>query len=253
MRRKEDVGENDECEPVHWKTYGRGAAAERSGRQAKGVLMKKTILLNGSPRKNWNTHKLLLEAERGAREAGSETKLIHLFDLHYTDCRACFACKVKGNKTNGMCAVRDDLRPVLEEIHEANAVIIGSPVYYGDLTGEAAAVIHRMLFATTHYENDNSLDTLLPIKKKCGLIFSGNASVQYMRQGGAAAFQNAASMIQMIFGSCELLYAGDTYQFADYSRYYAGMFSEPHKAMVREKQFPIDLQNAYELGRRVAQ
>lgn len=211
----------------------------------------KAILLNGSPRKNWNTHKLLLEAERGAKEMGSETKLIHLFDLNYTDCRSCFACKLKGNKTNGICAIRDDLRPVLEEIHEANALIIGSPVYYGDMTAETAAVIHRMLFAATHYENDNSMDELLPVKKKCGIIFSGNAGTDYMRQGGAWAFQNAASMIQMIFGSCELLYAGDTYQFSDYGKYYAGMFSEAHKAKVRDKQFPLDLKNAYELGKRV--
>ena len=41
----------------------------------------KVILLNGSPRKNWNTHRLLLEAERGAKEMGAETELIHLFEL----------------------------------------------------------------------------------------------------------------------------------------------------------------------------
>lgn len=211
----------------------------------------KAILLNGSPRKNWNTHKLLLEAEGGAKEMGAETELIHLFDLKYTDCKACFACKLRGNKTNGICAIRDDLRPVLEKVHEANAVIIGSPIYYGNLTGEAASVIHRMLFPTTHYENDNSLDELLPIKKKCGLIFSGNADSYYISQGSGQTFESTASIISMIFGSCDLLYAGDTYQFTDYSRYYAGMFSEPHKAEVREKQFPIDLKNAYELGKKV--
>ena len=211
----------------------------------------KVILLNGSPRKNWNTHRLLLEAERGAKEMGAETELIHLFELKFTDCKACFACKRRGNKTNGICAIRDDLRPVLEKIHEANAVIIGTPIYYGNMTGETASVIHRMLFPTTHYENDNSLDELLPIKKKCGLIFSGNADPGYIHQGGGQTFEVTASMIVMIFGSCELLYAGDTYQFSDYSKYYAGMFSEPHKAEVREIQFPKDLQNAYELGKRV--
>lgn len=211
----------------------------------------KVILLNGSPRKNWNTHRLLLEAERGAKEIGAETELIHLFDLKYTDCKACFACKRRGNKTNGICAIRDDLRPVLEKIHEANAVIIGTPIYYGNMTGETTSVIHRMLFPTTHYENDNSLDELLPIKKKCGLIFSGNADPGYIHHSGGQTFEVTASMIGMIFGSCELLYAGDTYQFSDYSKYYAGMFSEPHKAEVREKQFPKDLQNAYELGKRV--
>lgn len=89
----------------------------------------KVILLNGSPRKNWNTHKLLMEAERGAKEMGAETEMIHLYDLNYTDCKSCFACKLRGNKTNGVCAVRDDLRPVLEKLHEANAVIISTPIY----------------------------------------------------------------------------------------------------------------------------
>jgi multimeric flavodoxin WrbA len=213
----------------------------------------KAIFLNGSPRKNWNTHKMLLEVERGAKEVGAETELIHLFDLSFTDCKSCFACKLRGNKTNGICAIRDELRPVLEKIHEANAVVIGTPIYYGDLTGEAASVIHRMLFPTMHYEDDNTHDELLPIKKKCGLIVTGNATTMHIKMGGGAAFKNTAKMISMIFGSCETLYACDTYQFTDYRRYYAGMFNEAHKAEVRDKQFPFDLQNAYELGKRLCQ
>ena len=213
----------------------------------------KAVFLNGSPRKNWNTHKMLLEAERGAKEAGAETELIHLFDLHFTDCKSCFACKLRGNKTNGICAIRDDLRPVLEKIHEANVIVIGTPIYYGDLTGEAASVIHRMLFPTMHYEEDNTHDELLPIKKKCGLIVTGNATSMYLKMGGGAAFKNAARMIGMMFGSCETLYACDTYQFSDYSKYYAGMWDEKHKAEHRDKQFPIDLKNAYELGKKLCQ
>lgn len=196
---------------------------------------------------------MLLEVERGAKEVGAETELIHLFDLSFTDCKSCFACKLRGNKTNGICAIRDELRPVLEKIHEANAVVIGTPIYYGDLTGEAASVIHRMLFPTMHYEDDNTHDELLPIKKKCGLIVTGNATTMHIKMGGGAAFKNTAKMISMIFGSCETLYACDTYQFTDYRRYYAGMFNEAHKAEVRDKQFPFDLQNAYELGKRLCQ
>ena len=184
---------------------------------------------------------------------GAETELVHLFDLKYTDCKSCFACKVRGNKTNGICAIRDDLRSVLEKIHEANVVVIGTPIYYGDLTGEAASVIHRMLFPTMHYENDGTHDILLPIKKKCGLIVTGNVTEDGIRQGYGTAFENAAQMIGMMFGSCETLYSCDTYQFTDYSKYYAGMFDEAHKAVHREEQFPIDLQNAYELGKRLCQ
>lgn len=213
----------------------------------------KAVFINGSPRKNWNTHRLLAEAERGAMEMGAETELIHLFDLKYTDCRSCFACKLRGNKTNGVCVIPDDLQPVLEKIHEANAVIIGTPVYYGNLTGETMAAINRMLFPTMHYENDGAHDELLPIRKKCGLIVTMNATADSIKQGYGAVFENTANMIGMLFGSCETLYSCDTYQFSDYSKYYAGMFSEPHKAAHREKQFPIDLRNAYELGKRVCQ
>lgn len=213
----------------------------------------KVVLLNGSPRKNWNTHQLLKEVERGAQEAGAQTELIHLFDLDYTDCRACFACKLRGNKTNGICAVRDDLRPVLEEIHEANAVIIGTPIYYGNLTGEAASVIHRMLFPTMHYEDDNTHDVLLPIKKKCGLIVTSNAGAELIGSGYGAIFESTAQMIGRFFGSCETLYACDTCQFSDYSKYYAGMFDEAEKVEHWERQFPVDLHNAFELGRRLCQ
>ena len=211
----------------------------------------KMILLNGSPRKNWNTHKLLLEAERGAKEMGAETELIHLFDLKYSDCRSCFACKVRGNKTNGVCSVRDDLRPVLEKLHEANAVVIGTPIYYGNLTGETVSLINRMMFPTMHYENDGAHDLLLPIKKKCGLIVTGNITEEGVRQGGGRAFEYAARMLSMCFGECETMYSCDTYQFSDYAKYYAGMWDEVHKRQHRDVQFPIDMKNAYELGKRL--
>lgn len=174
-----------------------------------------------------------------------------MFDLNYTDCKACFACKVRGNKTNGVCAIRDELRPVLEKIHEANAVVIGSPVYFNNLTGETHSLINRMLFPPVHYEDDGSLDKLLPIKKKCGLIVTMNVPEKLIGMGYTAVFENISYKIGEFFGFCETLYSCDTYQFNDYSKYYAGTFSEPHKAAHREKQFPIDLQNAYELGKRL--
>lgn len=48
----------------------------------------KTIVLNGSPGKNWNTASLLKEAAKGAESAGIETEYIDLYDLSYTGCRS---------------------------------------------------------------------------------------------------------------------------------------------------------------------
>lgn len=211
----------------------------------------RAILLNGGPRKGWNTHKLLMEAERGLKEKGVETDIIHLFDLQYTDCKSCFACKLRGNKTNGVCAIHDELRPVLEKIHEAEVVIIGTPIYYGNMTGEVMQVINRMLFPVMHYENDGSRDELLPVKKKCGLIVTANATEEFINSGYNLIFENTARTIGGIFGSCETLYSCNTYQFTDYSKYYAGMFDEKQKAEHHKKQFPVDMQKAYEMGKRL--
>ncbi|MBR0204570.1 MAG: flavodoxin family protein, partial [Synergistaceae bacterium] len=57
--------------------------------------------------------------------------------------------------------------------------------------------------------------------------------------------------MQIVLGYCENLCAYDTYQFTNYDRYEANVFSESEKAQQREKIFPEDLKKAYELGARL--
>lgn len=168
---------------------------------------------------------------------------------------------MRGNKTEGICAVRDDLRPVLEKTAEADCIIIGSPVYFANLTGQALSFINRLLFPTMHYEADpqtGKQKKLLGHEVKCGLIATMNAPEEYMQSDSGNPFggnplEVAAGCIGMVLGSCETLYSCDTYQFTDYSKYYAGMWDEKKKAEHRDKQFPIDLNNAYQLGKRLCE
>ena len=51
------------------------------------------VAINGSPRKGWNTAGILQAALEQAQAQGAATALHHLYDLHYTGCRSCFACK----------------------------------------------------------------------------------------------------------------------------------------------------------------
>ena len=76
----------------------------------------KAFFVNGSPRKNWNTDQALQKAAEGAKEKGFEVETIRLYDYAFKGCVSCFACKIKNSKTNGLCAFRDDLRPVLEKL-----------------------------------------------------------------------------------------------------------------------------------------
>ena len=77
------------------------------------------MFFNASPRKGWNTHKMLEAAKAGAEGAGAATELVSLYDIKFPGCKSCFACKLKNAKTNGVCAIRDDLRPILERARQA--------------------------------------------------------------------------------------------------------------------------------------
>ena len=68
----------------------------------------KIYAINGSPRKNKNTATLLQKALDGVKESAKdkeiETEIINLYDLNYTGCKSCFACKRLGGKSYGKCA-----------------------------------------------------------------------------------------------------------------------------------------------------
>jgi len=112
----------------------------------------KALFVNGSPRKNWNTHKMLESAMKGASDSGAECEMIHLYDYKFKGCVSCFACKVKNNKAHGLCVYRDDLRPVLEKALESDVIAAGSPVYFSYPTGMFRSFIERLLFPVMRYE-----------------------------------------------------------------------------------------------------
>ncbi len=112
----------------------------------------KTIILNGSPRKNWNTAQILQSAQKGAASAGAETEYIDLYDLTYTGCRSCMACKRKGAE-RCHCFWKDDLSPVIDRIFAADALFVGSPIYLGDITSQVHALIERLHFCALSYDD----------------------------------------------------------------------------------------------------
>ncbi len=138
----------------------------------------KTIILNGSPRKNWNTAMLLKEAEKGAREAGSETEYIDLYDLQFTGCRSCMACKRK-EAERCKCFWKDDLSPVIDRIFQADSLIIGSPIYLGDITSQVHALIERLHFCALSYDDYSNY---FKGKVNVGIILTMNAPKAYFEQ-----------------------------------------------------------------------
>lgn len=101
--------------------------------------MKKIVALMGSPRKNGNTATIIDEILKGARDAGAEASLFHLIDMNIKPCVACYYCR----KNEG-CSIKDDMQAVYEAIKNADAVIMGSPVYMFQVTGQMKMLMDRL-------------------------------------------------------------------------------------------------------------
>jgi multimeric flavodoxin WrbA len=213
------------------------------------------VAVNGSPRKGWNTEKLLQKALEGAKEMGAETQLLQLYDNEFKGCISCFACKVKGSRTNGLCAYRDALRPVLEKCLKADAIVIGSPVYFDYPTAQTRAFIERFLFPLdTYMVKDGVRQKILDKTIPSAYIFTMNCPEDFMdKVDYRTILEHNESNTKRLLGHCETLYSCDTYQYGDYSKMDCNMFDEKEKAQQREKQFPIDMEKAYELGKRLTQ
>jgi multimeric flavodoxin WrbA len=210
----------------------------------------KLLAFNGSPRKKWNTATLLEHALKGAKSEGAKTELIHLYDLDYKGCTSCFACKRIGGKSYGHCAMKDELRPVLKKVAAADAILIGSPIYYGITTGETRCFLERLMFPYSVYDKERS--TLFGRKIQTGFIYTAGANEEMVRERG---FDRNAELTEMamarIFGYCESMFVTDTLQFDDYSKYVSTLFDPEEKKKRRDEQFPKDCKKAYNLGARL--
>jgi multimeric flavodoxin WrbA len=216
----------------------------------------KALFINGSPRKNFNTAQILDKAIEGAQAAGAETERIDLYSLNYKGCMSCFACKLKNSKTNGVCAIKDDLRPVLEKAVDADVIVIGSPIYYNCVTGMTRSFMERLLFPVGSYMLDENGKPMNFHKKvlPTALIYTMNVPEEFLgNYHYKEAFSAHESAMSLVFGHCESLFVCNTYQFKDYSKYAINMFKEEDKARHRDAHFPIDLQNAFDLGKRLVE
>ena len=109
--------------------------------------MKKIIIIDGGHRKNCNTASMLLKFADGASSVSSEieVKTVHLYALDYKGCMSCMACKMKGKASN-VCKFKDALTPMLEEIAEADGLVLASPIYFGDVNGQMSTFHERVAF-----------------------------------------------------------------------------------------------------------
>lgn len=212
--------------------------------------MKKVYAINGSPRINRNTATLLDKVLEGvkAQYPDAHTERIDLYKLHFTGCRSCFACKLKNGQSYGHCPIKDDLHSILETLRDADAVIFGSPIYYRTITGELHSFYERLLYPFMTYKP--GYPTLVTNKFRTACVYTMNVTEEEMIEGGYREHMKLWEMfIENYFSRPRLLFAFNTYQFNDYSKYVCETFSGEEKSAYQERHFPEKCDEAYSLGK----
>lgn len=135
----------------------------------------KVLLINGSPRKQGNTYTALHEVATQLGKQGVDSELVWIGVKPVRGCIACNKCKERGDNR---CVFNDDLtNQVIEKMTSSDAVIVGSPVYWGQPSGQLLCLQQRMLYAG-------------------GAVFRDKpaAAVAVCRRGGATAAYQAMLM-----------------------------------------------------------
>lgn len=211
-------------------------------------MPKKIIIIDGGPRKTFNTAAMLQKFAEGAKSVSVdiEVKTVRLYDLDYKGCMSCMACKVKGRASN-ICRFKDALTPVLEEIAQADGLVLGSPIYFGQITGLMQAFLERLAFPWLSY-NDYSLTA--PKRMPVVLVETMNGLPERNNSQGYGSMEYC---ITTALGEPQHLIAYNTYQVKNYDRYELAGFSEEAKRQWRDEHWEQDLQAAFDAGRRMAE
>lgn len=106
----------------------------------------KVVCLCGSPKKDGNTSKILNEVVRALHESGAEVTQYFIGERNINYCTGCKLCE-----KDGECIQNDDVKTIIDDIYASQLVIVASPSYWGDITGQMKVFIDRC----TPYCNEN--------------------------------------------------------------------------------------------------
>jgi multimeric flavodoxin WrbA len=102
----------------------------------------KIVGIVGSPRKG-NTEWMVRKVLEVAEMAGAETELIVLREKNIKMCDGCLTCEAGGKQREGICIIQDDMQAIYPKLVDADAIILGTPVYFELLSGLLKTFIDR--------------------------------------------------------------------------------------------------------------
>ncbi len=130
----------------------------------------KIVSVLGSPRENANSTTIANRFCKSAEKLGAEVKSFVLNDLQFRGCQGCMACKTKLDR----CILEDDLTEVLEAVRETDILVLASPVYYWDVSGQLKCFLDRTFSYLVPDFITNPVKSRLSPGKKLLMILAQN-------------------------------------------------------------------------------
>ena len=211
--------------------------------------MKKIMIIDGGPRKHFNTAAMCEKFAEGVRSVGVEVKIVRLYDLDYKGCMSCMACKLKAKRADS-CRFKDGLTEILAEAASADGLVMASPIYFGEVTAQLRAFFERLTFPWLSYSKGvfNA-----PKKMPVTIIYTMNG----MPSDGESMRQNM-HIFEWVMGlslgnEVEVLQANNTTQVKNYSLYDFSDGTAESKKEWRDAHWEEDLQKAFDAGKQMAE
>jgi multimeric flavodoxin WrbA len=153
----------------------------------------KVAIFNGSPRQEGNTAAILKGVANYCSAKGAEVDYYDLFKMKFKDCSACMGCK-KGQR----CVQNDELSPALEKIMEADAIVIGTPIYISAETATTKALIDRFYSFLASGAGPGQYTNRLPKGKKGAMLITcGNPQGAEMFSPVTVRYENLFHRYEM--------------------------------------------------------
>ncbi len=151
----------------------------------------KVIGINGSPRKNGNTSILLHTVFEELNNEGIETEEINVAVKPFRGCTSCFKCAKNQDRH---CVIKDGLNEIIDKLAEADGILLGTPVYCADVSGQIKIFLDRVSLVSAMNRS--------MLKRKIG------ASVVAVRRAGSL---HAFHSLNSFFSILEMVIAGSSY------------------------------------------
>lgn len=183
-------------------------------------MSRKILILNGSPRPRGNTAALIESFEKGAAEAGHS---VERFDLQKMNIHGCLGCCGGGKDPASPCVQKDDMEKIYPAYQAADTVVLASPMYYWNITGQLKCAFDR-LFAVAELDPGYANP-----KKDCVLLMAAEGDGEDNFAPVRALYEGLTARLG--WKSLGIVYAGGNMSVGDIARH------------------PQQLREAEELGR----